>query len=900
MADNNNNANDNPLERIQPNLLRQQGKRANSLEDRIQEFPGPLPGQYNFNDKLFSTLSKEKAETVLKTGSSATPVKLIGIADRIYEALFDLFSNQTIFIQDDTPPLTTTPDFPTFRTELETLFKDTGAVISGGFILKILGNFRKIPGAYQNSDIDCYVNCRNLKQFSGAFCRRILGYIPRMVERKSSTYCSSFLRRNGIRTVQTFSGFTTTGYKERSIDVMAVRNSRSPIDVCKNFDLTFCQLWFDGTDVWATHPEHIQHKIGYLQGGYVPLYLAGNVFLMSRTKKYSDRGFQIFLDPTQFQSLQDLRIGSINPYSVQLSNPAHAQCMRIPQQQRTPVWYKDYAIRTILEYILTNEYHSPGSMRFQDLEPSFITRGNISPEELNDVRDRDAYLPTGARKNDMWKLTDGYDSEDYGALPDLRPTWDDEIKLTTPLTFEGLYEIAKEKAALHGRDPALAALDPKSAFMNLASAFFQLFWSPDGDTNPFHFPPPQDEEPYGNVKYGPFLERLRDAIFEEGESALFGTEGQLYTFHAHKYPDYAITRESLEEYLRESMDVENKQTVRCFARPDCDKPLLPEEIRPFVSFEFYREYMKPKTGPTTVRNTAFAIADVIMTNEQDMDRTYGMISHYAFCPFCLLLDERVKGCAYLHHKNDAHLPDNSSPFCQESLIVEEVRRKYEDVMLNNDAILPGIPAPLRTLEFCVECGRPSLNHNHFSLEDPNLLVPHQINPQDNMQAYGLCDGGGRPELFARLLAVRKTIMDNPDIKDDKELRKRCALAADVAPLNEDLMRQGRELFAIKANERRMPNQNAVNAFIREYPEEAAAANRNENENQNENNASVWSGDNENERAQNNQQAGPPNNLPNLERNNQAGGRQHKTKKRFNRALPRAVSHRRREKKKSTK
>jgi hypothetical protein len=895
MADNNNNANDNPLERIQPNLLRQRGKRANSVEDTIQDFPGPLPGQYHFNDKLFTTLSKAKAEDILKTGSTKSPTKLVGIANRVYEELFDLFSNQMLSVKEGSPPLTTTPDFPTFRAELETLFKDTGAVISGGFLLKVLGNKKTIPGAYNHSDIDCYVPCRNLKQFSGPFCRRILGYIRAFAQNKSSTYCSSFLRRNGIRTVQTFNGYSINPINKRSIDIMAVRNSRSPIDVCKNFDLTFCQLWFDGTDVWATHPEHIQHKIGYLQGGYVPLYLAGNKFLMMRTNKYADRGFQIFLDPSQLNGLEDLRIGSINPRHTQRTNPARAACMTIPHQLRTRVWYQDYAIRSILEYILTNKYHSPGTLRVQDQGADTGALGNVAPEQLDNeflVRDRDVYLPTGARKDDMWLLTDGYDSEDYGALSDLRPTWDDNVKLTKPLTFEGLYEIAKEKAALHGRDPALAALDPKSACMNLASAFFQLFWSPDANTNPFDFPPPQDEGPYGNLKYGPFLERLRDAIFEKGDSMLFGTEGQLYTFHAHKYPDYAITRESLEEYLTGSMDVEDKQTVRCFAAPECDKPLLPEEIRPFVSFEFYSKYMKVKTGPTTVRNTGFATAEVLIQNTPSIDRDFGTIFHYAFCPFCLVLEERDKGCAYLKHENKGRKPLTESPYCQESLIVEDVRRKYADVMQNNEELLDALPPQLRSLEFCVECGRPSMNHNHFSLENPNELVPHRLDPRENLFAYGTCDGGGRPELFARLLAIRRTIVDNPDIKDDKELRRLCALAADAAPLNEDLMRQGRELFEKEVEQRRMPNQNAVNAFIRNHPEEAAAANRNENEN----NASVYSGNN------GNQQEAPPNNLPNLEQNNQAGGRRaHKTKKRSKSApSPRAISHRRREKKKSTK
>jgi hypothetical protein len=80
------------------------------------------------------------------------------------------------------------------------------------------------------------------------------------------------------------------------MDIMAVRNSRSPLDVVQNFDLTFCQIWYDGKNVWATHPNHIKEKRGLLQKEYIPVFLRGNDFLRSRIRKYSRRGYSVTLD----------------------------------------------------------------------------------------------------------------------------------------------------------------------------------------------------------------------------------------------------------------------------------------------------------------------------------------------------------------------------------------------------------------------------------------------------------------------------------------------------------------------------------------------------------------------------------------------------------------------------
>lgn len=180
-----------------------------------------------------------------------------------------------------------------FIPNINQLLRNNGALIAGSSVLASLvegGN------AWEGIDIDMYVPIPNDKQVHTEIQQTLGEYYQIYV--KSSSYCRSFMRRNGIRTVGTY-----RKEEERdglpynlAIDVMAVRKKTTPLQVVQNFDLTFCQVWYDGKDVWATHPQHIQTMTGYLQGDYVPVYLSGNKFLKSRIEKYVNRGFSVGAD----------------------------------------------------------------------------------------------------------------------------------------------------------------------------------------------------------------------------------------------------------------------------------------------------------------------------------------------------------------------------------------------------------------------------------------------------------------------------------------------------------------------------------------------------------------------------------------------------------------------------
>ena len=199
---------------------------------------------------------------------------------------------------------------------LDTLKKfivQNNIILAGGFLLGTIHNYERMTDYDLNDindkvDMDFYVPCKNLVRANKFFAKMVNA---KSVSQYTATfYCKSFLRRNGIRSVQTFYGEpntrTPSGYKFNNnlIDIMAVRNARSPLDVVQNFDLTFCQIWYDGKSVWATHPNDVKTKSGTLQGDYVKMLIEGNnQFLRRRIQKYVRRGFTIKYDTEAMKTL---------------------------------------------------------------------------------------------------------------------------------------------------------------------------------------------------------------------------------------------------------------------------------------------------------------------------------------------------------------------------------------------------------------------------------------------------------------------------------------------------------------------------------------------------------------------------------------------------------------------
>jgi hypothetical protein len=291
----------------------------------------------------------------------------------------------------------------------------------------------------------------------------------------------------------------------------------------------------------------------------------------------------------------------------------------------------------------------------------------------------------------------------------------------------------------------------------------------------------------------------------------------LYALHQHS-PDDGISLGGLKDFLEGKRQQPNKDSIECYVA-GCPFHLTMSEVHtickaeqvrlgvsgdgsPLAWYDEFAKYIPP------VPNTA--LAEHIIDATQQPPRTasltailhdtkwstgdiWGPQYHLTMCPFCLSYIGREEGCIYVQHDNSIG-GITQVPKCLGKNLVSELFERYtkegrrivqadrtglfEDYLGNN--IYPG-------LEVCVECGRPCLGHYHFDLRQPRMNIFTTIQ-------YDKCPGGGRRELIARVLAVRKTQRENPGM-DRAELHRRCALAADVAWNDQGLLAKADLLLA---------------------------------------------------------------------------------------------------------
>ena len=175
---------------------------------------------------------------------------------------------------------------------IETL-KKYNAVIAGSFVLS---QYTPSP-SFQPYDMDIYINEKYFDSFiielldKGIFDNR--GFFTHGVV-TCPTYDQSFFKKNGIK-------FKISGFLQLQqtfiTDIMIIRDGINiKDDVVTNFDLSICEIWYDGNDIQATHEDHIMKKSGILRKEYHSSFFEGNKFIMSRIEKYSNRGFTIQLE----------------------------------------------------------------------------------------------------------------------------------------------------------------------------------------------------------------------------------------------------------------------------------------------------------------------------------------------------------------------------------------------------------------------------------------------------------------------------------------------------------------------------------------------------------------------------------------------------------------------------
>lgn len=185
--------------------------------------------------------------------------------------------------------------FPEFK---KSIIKNK-AIVAGGSVLSIFGD-------YSINDLDIYVNYSNAKELLDDLY--VIG-CSHMDVQKAPVYDESFFRKNNIiarfYTVMDAQSFYRSRpeyfgqlcFKNRiSIDIMIIPDHIPLENVVTNFDLTFCQVWWDGEKLDSYDIDDVRSKSGSLNPDYVESFLNLNSFIIKRLDKYRNRGFKIKID----------------------------------------------------------------------------------------------------------------------------------------------------------------------------------------------------------------------------------------------------------------------------------------------------------------------------------------------------------------------------------------------------------------------------------------------------------------------------------------------------------------------------------------------------------------------------------------------------------------------------
>ena len=111
---------------------------------------------------------------------------------------------------------------------------------------------------------------------------------------------ASFFQKNGIYAVTKYFKAARDGAGSAEMDLVQADRGTTPIKIIQRFDLSFCQNWYDGENLWSMDRDAIYKRdFGTLEHDYVQLYLDGNPVTRKRILKYMKRGFRVkYLDPT--------------------------------------------------------------------------------------------------------------------------------------------------------------------------------------------------------------------------------------------------------------------------------------------------------------------------------------------------------------------------------------------------------------------------------------------------------------------------------------------------------------------------------------------------------------------------------------------------------------------------
>ena len=186
--------------------------------------------------------------------------------------------------------------------DLNDLIINSKALIAGGSLLSL---FRNEPV----SDVDIYVNIDNLHIMLKGLIRHNYKTCVNKYNYIVPAYDDSFFRQNNILGRFVF-------IRKIIVDIIVVKKNIPLISVVTNFDLTFCEIWYDGHSVNATDPIGIINKNGNIRDQYIEKLELHNKFTMIRLAKYIKKGYSIHNLNLNLNSAQDVNTILKNEYKI--------------------------------------------------------------------------------------------------------------------------------------------------------------------------------------------------------------------------------------------------------------------------------------------------------------------------------------------------------------------------------------------------------------------------------------------------------------------------------------------------------------------------------------------------------------------------------------------------------
>ena len=175
---------------------------------------------------------------------------------------------------------------------LNTALIRASALIAGGGVLSPYIR-------YAINDLDIYIHLSKANDFISVLKRNLDYILDTEGNYITPAYDQSFFRKNNI--IARFRLYNQN--IDIPIDVMIIPDEIPILSVVTNFDLTCCEIWYDGTKVSAVDTEGILNRTCELKKDYVDGFLNSlNLFTIERVQKYMKKGFSISYDALKIRN----------------------------------------------------------------------------------------------------------------------------------------------------------------------------------------------------------------------------------------------------------------------------------------------------------------------------------------------------------------------------------------------------------------------------------------------------------------------------------------------------------------------------------------------------------------------------------------------------------------------